>query len=116
MDLWLFSGMKLRTKFDTIKHNTWNFESFTFLYNKQIAIPSFYFGTVLHDKSIGPNQDIHKKWHGFQTGFSYDFIIRKLIAHIFLYQEKLFKCLQTTFPHIKLTKLRYLVNTKILQV
>ena len=85
------------------KHNTWNFESFTFLYNKQIAIPSFYFGTVLHDKSIGPNQDIHKKWHGFQTGFSYDFIIRKLIAHIFLYQEKLFKCLQTTFPHIKLT-------------
>lgn len=85
------------------KHNTWNFEPFTFSYNELPAIPSFFFGTIIHDNAIGPNQDIHKKWKGLQTGFSYDFIIRKLIGHIFLYQEKLFICIKKTFPSFKMT-------------
>lgn len=84
------------------KHNTWNFIPFKLSYNNNSNIYSFYFGTNLHDNAIGPNQTIHKKWKGFQTGFSYNFIIRKLIAQIFLYQEKLYVCLKSDFSSFRM--------------
>lgn len=84
------------------KHNTWNFMPFKLSYNNNSEIYSFYFGTNLQDDTIGPNQNIHKKWKGFQTGFSYNFIIRKLIAQIFLYQEKLYTCLKSDFTIFKM--------------
>ena len=83
------------------KHNTWNFMTFNLSYNDLPQIKGFYFGTILHDDAIGPNQAIHKKWKGFQTGFSYNFIIRKLIALIFFYQEKLYLTIQSSFPSSK---------------
>ena len=75
---------------------------FKLSYDNNSDIYSFYFGTNLKDDTIGPNPTIHKKWDGFQTGFSYNFIIRKLIAQIFLYQEKLFSCLKKEFSSCKI--------------
>lgn len=87
-----------------LKHNTAQILKINLTDNlTQTLIKGFYVGTVIKDDHIGPDPEIHKHWNNKRTGFSYNYIIKRLIGHIFLYEYQLQKILEGKFGKVPYT-------------
>ena len=77
-----------------LKHDNISIRVFDYTYTKsRKKIKSFFIGSIIKDDKIGPDPSIHKHFNNQRTGFSFNFIIRKLICHIFFYEYILWKIL-----------------------
>ena len=80
------------------KHNTTKILKVN-LTNEDLGITTkgFFVGTIIKDERIGPDPKIHKHWNNQRTGFSYNYIIRRIVGQTFLYEYNLKKILEKNF-------------------
>jgi hypothetical protein len=57
------------------------------------TIEGFYFTSIIKNDLLGPDPRIHKHYNNQRTAFSLNFIIRKIIGHVFFYETYLFKAI-----------------------
>jgi hypothetical protein len=57
------------------------------------TMEGFYFASIIKDDLLGPDPRIHKHYNNQRTAFSLNFIIRKIIGHIFFYEAYLLKAI-----------------------
>lgn len=66
--------------------------SFTNVNTKNV-INGFFFGRIIKENKIGPDDTIHKNYKNQRTAFSVNFLIKKAIGHLFYYDYSLYRVL-----------------------
>lgn len=68
--------------------------SFTNVKTKGV-INGFFFGRIIEENKIGPDDTIHKLYKNQRTAFSVNFLIKKAIGHLFYYDYSLLRVLSS---------------------